>query len=135
ETLQLRERPRVLFAGQISGIEGYTEAMATGMIAGINAARLVLGMESIKPPRASATGSLTHYLANANAKNFQPANTTFALLPPLEEEPRGRSRRNDRRRMQVERGLSDFCGWLTEHGERVADGEQKSRTEAGHNSR
>ncbi|HZF39895.1 MAG TPA: methylenetetrahydrofolate--tRNA-(uracil(54)-C(5))-methyltransferase (FADH(2)-oxidizing) TrmFO, partial [Blastocatellia bacterium] len=73
ETLQMREHPRVLFAGQISGIEGYTEAMATGMIAGMNAARLARGLEPSAPPRESATGSLTFYLANAAAKDFQPA--------------------------------------------------------------
>ncbi len=132
ETLQMRERPQVLFAGQISGIEGYTEAMATGMIAGINAARLVRGIDTIKPPRSSATGSLTHYLANANARNFQPANTTFALLPPLEDEPRRGKRRSERRRLQVERGLAAFREWLIASGEEATvEGDQKSRKEAG----
>jgi methylenetetrahydrofolate--tRNA-(uracil-5-)-methyltransferase len=115
ETLQMREHPLVLFAGQISGIEGYTEAMATGMVAGINAARLAIGLDAAKPPRASATGSLTHYLANADAKNFQPANTTFALLPPLETEMRkGVKRKQDRHRIQVERGLDAFRSWLAQ---------------------
>ncbi len=118
ETLQMREHPRVLFAGQISGIEGYTEAMATGMIAGMNAARLALGMETSAPPRESATGSLTFYLANAAAKNFQPANTTFALLPQLEPEVRKAAKRKvDRRRIQVERGLEAFRAWLARIGE------------------
>jgi methylenetetrahydrofolate--tRNA-(uracil-5-)-methyltransferase len=113
ETLQMRGHDRVLFAGQISGIEGYTEAMATGMIAGINAARLALGEKPIAPPRESATGSLIYYLANAEAKNFQPANTTFALLPPLEPELRQELRRKaDRHRVQVERGLNAFNLWL-----------------------
>jgi methylenetetrahydrofolate--tRNA-(uracil-5-)-methyltransferase len=115
ETLQMREHPRVLFAGQISGIEGYTEAMATGMIAGINAARLANGLETITPPRESATGSLTHYLANADARNFQPANTTFALLPPLEADIRKRAKRKvDRHQIQVEQGLAAFCAWLAD---------------------
>jgi methylenetetrahydrofolate--tRNA-(uracil-5-)-methyltransferase len=118
ETLQMREHPRVLFAGQISGIEGYTEAMATGMIAGINAARLSRGLEAITPPRESATGSLANYLANADARNFQPANTTFALLPPLEPEERKRVKRKaDRHRIQVERGLKAFQDWLKQTGE------------------
>lgn len=118
ETLQMREHPRVLFAGQISGIEGYTEAMATGMIAGINAARLARGLDAITPPRESATGSLANYLANADARNFQPANTTFALLPPLEPEERKRMKRKaDRHRIQVERGLHAFRQWLIESGE------------------
>ena len=111
----MREHPRVLFAGQISGIEGYTEAMATGMIAGINAARLANGLETITPPRDSATGSLTHYLANADARNFQPANTTFALLPPLDGDIRKRAKRKaDRHQFQVEKGLAAFHAWLAD---------------------
>lgn len=118
ETLQMRQHPRVLFAGQVSGIEGYTEAMATGMIAGINAARLARGEETAAPPRESATGSLNFYLANADPKNFQPANTTFALLPPLEPEARRQAKRKaDRHRIQVERGLAAFRSWLAEIGE------------------
>jgi methylenetetrahydrofolate--tRNA-(uracil-5-)-methyltransferase len=118
ETLQMRRHGGVLFAGQISGIEGYTEAMATGMIAGMNAARLARGLAAVAPPRESATGSLTYYLAHAEAENFQPANTTFALLPPLEPEERRRIRRKaDRHRMQVERGLKAFHSWLGEIGE------------------
>jgi methylenetetrahydrofolate--tRNA-(uracil-5-)-methyltransferase len=118
ETLQMKVEPRVLFAGQISGIEGYTEAMATGMLAGINAARIARGQETIVAPRASATGSLAFYLANADARNFQPANTTFALLPALDAEERKRVRRkSERRRVQVERGLAAFRAWLKESGE------------------
>ena len=129
ETLQMREHPRVLFAGQVSGIEGYTEAMATGMIAGINAARLARGAETGAPPRESATGSLTFYLANADPKNFQPANTTFALLPPLEPEMRKQVKRKaDRHRIQVERGLAAFRSWLAEMGETA----QVSHTDCAH---
>ncbi len=118
ESLQMRQHPNVLFAGQISGIEGYTEAMATGMIAGMNAARLALEKETSAPPRLSATGSLAFYLANADAKNFQPANTTFALLPALEPEIRKQAKRKpDRHRIQVERGLKAFNDWLAEIGE------------------
>lgn len=118
ETLQMRRHPNVLFAGQISGIEGYTEAMATGMIAGMNAARLSAGLETSAPPRLSAVGSLAFYLANAAAKNFQPANTTFALLPELEPEIRKTAKRKaDRHRIQVECGLKAFNDWLTEIGE------------------
>ncbi|MGH9755791.1 MAG: methylenetetrahydrofolate--tRNA-(uracil(54)-C(5))-methyltransferase (FADH(2)-oxidizing) TrmFO [Blastocatellia bacterium] len=122
ETLQMREHPRVLFAGQISGIEGYTEAMATGMIAGMNASRLSLGLEPSAPPRESAIGSLTFYLANADAKNFQPANTTFALLPAIEPELRKQLKRKaDRCRFQVERGLKAFNDWLARIGEHEWD--------------
>ncbi len=130
ETLQMRRYARVLYAGQISGIEGYTEAMATGMIAGINAARLARGLEAVAPPRESATGSLTYYLAHADAENFQPANTTFALLPPLEPEERRQTRKKaDRHRMQVERGLKAFHSWLAEIGE-AADSPKTDLVEA-----
>lgn len=115
ETLQMKQFPNILLAGQISGIEGYTEAMATGMIAGMNAARLAHGKTTSAPPRASAIGSLTNYLANADAKNFQPANTTFALLPQLEPEERKKLKKKaDRHRIQVERGLQAFTQWLAQ---------------------
>lgn len=123
ETLQMKQYPNILFAGQISGIEGYTEAMATGMLAGLNAARLAQGKAVIAPPRASAIGSLTNYLANADANHFQPANTTFALLPPLEPELRKKMKKKaDRHRIQVERGLKAFHDWLNEMGEASALG-------------
>lgn len=124
DTLQMRAAPRVLFAGQVSGIEGYTEAMATGLLAGLNAARLAGGLETIAPPRASAIGSLVFYLAHAEAKNFQPANTTFALLPPLEAVERKKTKRKaERHRIQVERGLAAFSAWLAAHGEPTQTGE------------
>ena len=112
ETLQMREVPRVLFAGQISGVEGYIEAMATGFMAGVHAARLARGHEPEAPPRRTAMGSLVNYITNAETKNFQPMNITFALLPPLEAETRRQTKRKvDRRRLQVELGLRDFDDW------------------------
>lgn len=121
-TLQMRDHPRVLLAGQISGIEGYTEAMATGMVAGINAARLAAGRLPTPLPRASATGSLLHYLAHGPVENYQPANTTFALLPPLVSEERRQVRRKaDRHRLQVERGLAAFEAWLASLGEEAEE--------------
>lgn len=117
-TLQMVRYPRVLLAGQISGIEGYTEAMATGMIAGINAARLARDLEPLVAPRESATGSLIHYLSHAAPENYQPANTTFALFPPFEVEERKRLRKKaDRHRVLVERGLAAFTQWLAASGE------------------
>jgi methylenetetrahydrofolate--tRNA-(uracil-5-)-methyltransferase len=112
ETLQMRDEPRVLFAGQISGVEGYIEAMATGFMAGVHAAEILRGRTPEKPPRRTAMGSLTNYLANSESRNFQPMNITFALLPPLEVEDSKRlKRKRDRHLLQVELGLKDFEAW------------------------
>jgi methylenetetrahydrofolate--tRNA-(uracil-5-)-methyltransferase len=83
-TLQLRSRPEVFFAGQISGVEGYVESIATGLMAGMHAAALALGEEPRALPRATALGSLCHYISAADARNYQPANITFDLLPQLD---------------------------------------------------
>ena len=112
ETLQMRSAPRVLFAGQIAGVEGYIEAMATGFMAGVHAARLARGQAVEAPPRHTAMGSLVNYIANAETKNFQPMNITFALLPALAPELRRRAKRKvDRHRLQVEIGLKEFDDW------------------------
>jgi len=87
-TLQLRKRPSVFFAGQISGVEGYVESIATGLIAGRHAAELPTNDEPAALPRESALGSLCHYIAFADARNYQPANIAFDLLPPLDESMR-----------------------------------------------
>jgi methylenetetrahydrofolate--tRNA-(uracil-5-)-methyltransferase len=109
ETLQMKAHPRVLFAGQICGVEGYVESIATGLMAGQHAAALALGTELVPPPRASAFGSLTHYVTHADAKNFQPANITFDLLPALEKKIRDRK---ERHRLQCELALKQFDEWL-----------------------
>jgi methylenetetrahydrofolate--tRNA-(uracil-5-)-methyltransferase len=113
ETLQMKTHPGVLFAGQICGVEGYVESIATGLMAGINAAALALGLEPVPPPRASAFGSLTHYVAHAEAKTFQPANITFDLLPALENKIRDRK---ERHRMQCELALKRFDEWMEQTG-------------------
>ena len=109
ETLQMKYHPRVFFAGQICGVEGYVESIATGLIAGIHASAMVSGVESSPAPRTSAFGSLTHYVTHADPRNFQPANITFDLLPPLERRVRDRK---ERHRAQCDLALKDFDEWL-----------------------
>jgi methylenetetrahydrofolate--tRNA-(uracil-5-)-methyltransferase len=112
ETLRLKKAPWLMFAGQLSGVEGYTESIATGMLAGIYAAALARGEEPTPPPRASALGSLVHYITHADPKDFQPANITFDLLEPLEEELRKKIRdKRERHLMVCERALAAFDGW------------------------
>jgi methylenetetrahydrofolate--tRNA-(uracil-5-)-methyltransferase len=109
ETLQMKAHPQVFFAGQICGVEGYVESIATGLLAGMHAGALVSGIEMAPVPRVSAFGSLTHYVTHADARNFQPANITFDLLPPLAKKIRDRK---DRHRVQCELALQEFDGWL-----------------------
>ncbi|MGA9306475.1 MAG: methylenetetrahydrofolate--tRNA-(uracil(54)-C(5))-methyltransferase (FADH(2)-oxidizing) TrmFO [Candidatus Sulfotelmatobacter sp.] len=108
ETLQMKAHPRVLFAGQICGVEGYVESIATGLMAGQHAAALALRTELVPPPRASAFGSLSHYVTHADAKNFQPANITFDLLPALDQKIRDRK---ERHRLQCQLALKHFDEW------------------------
>ena len=109
DTLQMKQHSRVFFAGQICGVEGYVESIATGLMAGIQASALATGAERVSPPQATAFGSLVHYITHADAKRFQPANITFDLLPPLEEKVRDRQ---ERHRKQCELALREFEGWL-----------------------
>jgi len=97
-TLQLKSVPRIFFAGQISGVEGYAESIATGLIAGRNAAALSRSEELGQFPRETALGSLCHYITQADAKTFQPANITFDLLPALDEETKRKFRHDKKAR-------------------------------------
>jgi methylenetetrahydrofolate--tRNA-(uracil-5-)-methyltransferase len=108
-TLQMKAHPHVLFAGQICGVEGYVESIATGLMAGRNAAALATGGEPLAPPRATAFGSLVNYVTKAESKNFQPANITFDLLPALD---RTVPDRKERHRLQCELALLEFEDWL-----------------------
>ncbi len=113
ETLQLKQHPNILIAGQLSGVEGYTESIASGLLAGRYAAQLSLGLTPTPAPRATANGSLTHYITHAEAKKFQPANITFDLLPPLEEDLRKKIRdKKERHKIQCDRALAAWNEWL-----------------------
>jgi methylenetetrahydrofolate--tRNA-(uracil-5-)-methyltransferase len=113
ETLQLRAHPSILIAGQLSGVEGYTESIAGGLLAGRYAAALARGEQPTPAPRLTANGSLLHYITHADHKKFQPANITFDLLPPLEDELRKQIRdKKERHRIQCERALAAWDAWL-----------------------
>jgi methylenetetrahydrofolate--tRNA-(uracil-5-)-methyltransferase len=124
ETLRLKAAPEgrsepapILFAGQLSGVEGYTESIATGMLAGLHAASLARAEEPTPIPRSTALGSLVHYITHAEAKGFQPANITFDLLQPLEEEVRKKIRdKKERHRLQCDRALAAFDAWWANSG-------------------
>jgi len=90
--LQLRAHPEILFAGQISGVEGYVEAIATGLIAGLHAVEIARAGQPQPFPRETALGSLCHYISGADPRNYQPANITFDLLPQLDEPTRHKLR-------------------------------------------
>jgi methylenetetrahydrofolate--tRNA-(uracil-5-)-methyltransferase len=130
ETLQMKQHPNVLFAGQISGVEGYVESIATGLLAGMQAAALAVKAEPPAPPRGTAFGALVNYICRADAKNFQPANITFDLLLPLDEETRRRIRdKKQRHGLVCQRALAELHRWLEARqaaaplpGERVQSG-------------
>jgi methylenetetrahydrofolate--tRNA-(uracil-5-)-methyltransferase len=107
-TLQMKSHPNVFFAGQICGVEGYVESIATGLLAGLHAAALAQGTPLPSAPRASAFGSLTHYVTHADPKHFQPANITFDLLPALDRKIRDRK---ERHRLQCDLALKEFQAW------------------------
>jgi methylenetetrahydrofolate--tRNA-(uracil-5-)-methyltransferase len=113
ETLQMKAHPQIFFAGQICGVEGYVESIATGLMAGIHASALFAENDPIPPPRATAFGSLTHYITHADPRNFQPANITFDLLPALEKKIRDRK---ERHRIQCEAALQEFDLWMERAG-------------------
>ncbi len=112
-TLQARARPTLLFAGQISGVEGYTESAATGLLAGINAARLATGRDAVVLPEDTMLGALTRYIASADPTDYQPTNAAFGLLP----EPPTRSRRKqDRRDARAKRAIASLSAWIETEG-------------------
>jgi methylenetetrahydrofolate--tRNA-(uracil-5-)-methyltransferase len=109
ETLQTKQNPKLFFAGQITGVEGYIESVGTGWLTGLNAARLARGEDLIIAPASSAIGALCRYVSNVETKNFQPVNITFGLLEPLPVELRKKHRnKRERHLVQVELSLKDW---------------------------
>ncbi|HXV68875.1 MAG TPA: methylenetetrahydrofolate--tRNA-(uracil(54)-C(5))-methyltransferase (FADH(2)-oxidizing) TrmFO [Nitrospira sp.] len=112
-TLQFKARGTLFFAGQLVGVEGYSESAAMGGLAGINAARLLNGEQPVTPPPTSAHGCLLSHVASADPRHFQPMNTNFGLFPPLPNPPRDKERK---RQLIAQRALEDFESWKTRSG-------------------
>jgi len=108
DRLQFRPDPRIYVAGQVSGVEGYVESASMGLLAGMNAAREMLGQETVPPPDTTAHGALITHLTKTEPKRFQPTNVIFALFPPLEKKLR---KKEERREALVERALGDLELW------------------------
>jgi methylenetetrahydrofolate--tRNA-(uracil-5-)-methyltransferase len=94
-TYQYRGRENIFFAGQMTGVEGYVESAASGLIAGLNAARFALGQQTFVLPKESALGSMCHYITTADANHFQPMNANFGLFPPLQQSIRDKKQKNE----------------------------------------
>ncbi|MDH4359985.1 MAG: methylenetetrahydrofolate--tRNA-(uracil(54)-C(5))-methyltransferase (FADH(2)-oxidizing) TrmFO [Nitrospirota bacterium] len=112
-TLQLKKHPRIFFAGQLVGVEGYVEAAASGGLAGINAARILSGLHPVTPPPSTAHGALLHYITTCEPKYFQPINSNFGLYPPLDMPVRDKQKK---RQLIQERATTHFKAWMTQSG-------------------
>jgi methylenetetrahydrofolate--tRNA-(uracil-5-)-methyltransferase len=108
--LALRDDPMVLFAGQLTGVEGYTESSATGLLAGINLARALAGREPVIPPPTTMLGALYRYLRESDPKHFQPMNANFGLVDDLERPERDKRKKKE---LMAERALRDLDAWIT----------------------
>ncbi len=106
-SLQVRQRPGLFFAGQITGVEGYMESAVTGLLAGINAYRYATGKPVLIPPATTAIGGLIHYIIHSTTVPFQPMNVNFGLFPPLQ----GKSRGREKRRLLAKRALKEIEDW------------------------
>jgi len=116
DRMRLRSRPHIRFAGQITGVEGYVESAAMGLLAGRMAANAILGRDLPPPPPDTAMGALvTHITGGAEAKTFQPMNVNFGLFPPIDAKG-GRKGRKDRYRAYTDRAKDAFAGWLATQG-------------------
>jgi methylenetetrahydrofolate--tRNA-(uracil-5-)-methyltransferase len=113
ETWQVRRRPTLFFAGQMSGVEGYVESAASGLLAGLNAAALVSGEACSAPPRTTAIGALSYYVSHADPRHYEPSNITFGIIAPLEPAPRGRM---ERKLAISRRALRELSQWMSIRG-------------------
>ncbi|MDA1306160.1 MAG: methylenetetrahydrofolate--tRNA-(uracil(54)-C(5))-methyltransferase (FADH(2)-oxidizing) TrmFO [Acidobacteria bacterium] len=110
DTWQTRTRADLFFAGQVSGVEGYVESAASGLIAGRNAARLLMGREPLAAPRTTAIGALAYYVSHADPAHYNPTNITFGIMPPLDSPPRSKT---ERQLATSARALADLAAWDT----------------------
>jgi methylenetetrahydrofolate--tRNA-(uracil-5-)-methyltransferase len=122
-TLQWRRSRTLFFAGQITGVEGYIESAATGILAGINAARLTADLAPLVPPPTTALGALLRYVSDSERKRFQPMNANFGLLPGLAARVRGKAKKE----MMSARALADLDGWIAETGVSAGAGAMPER--------
>jgi len=105
----VRTRPTLFFAGQMSGVEGYVESAASGLLAGSNAAALASGGATSAPPRTTAIGALAYYVSHADPAHYQPSNITFGIMEPLAHAPRNKLAR----KLAISaRALADLQAWL-----------------------
>jgi methylenetetrahydrofolate--tRNA-(uracil-5-)-methyltransferase len=109
ETWQVKKQPTLFFAGQMSGVEGYVESAASGLLAGLNAAALSKGKAVDSAPRTTAIGALAYYVSHANPAHYEPSNITFGIMPPLSPAPKGKKLRN---LALSERALRDLQAWV-----------------------
>ena len=115
----LRDRPELLFAGQVTGVEGYTESTAVGILAAANLDRIARGLEPVVPPPTTMMGGLMRYLRESDPKHFAPMNSNFGLLDPLDRP--GKMKKEEKRALLVERARADFGAWMDAHDLRVGE--------------
>lgn len=108
-TYQFKERPNLFFAGQMTGVEGYVESAASGLIAGMNAAKAALGQELVVLPVETTLGSMAQYITTADFKHFQPMNANFGLLPKLETKIRNKKEKNEALAQRALDGINSFA--------------------------
>ena len=125
-TLQWRQRSTLFFAGQMTGVEGYIESAATGLLAGINAANLVFDRAPVVPPPTTALGALLGYISDPERQRFQPMNVNFGLIPPLSARLRGKAKKE----MMARRALADLAAWRRDFGVGATDGPCNFKTVA-----